>query len=187
MPEFSNRTRYFLDTEFIEDGSTIDLISIGLVCEDGREMYLQNRDCHFPSANSWVRENVFPHLQNFDAENLKPIVLDGDSWRCSSEIGEYLQNDFCDVFSYGKPAFYTWYGAYDHVALCQMFGQMINLPKDWPMYTRDLKYIADILGDPELPKQLAGEHNALNDARWLRDVYGWLKAIAAAKKINVDF
>lgn len=29
--------RYFYDTEFIEDGHTIELISIGVVAEDGRE------------------------------------------------------------------------------------------------------------------------------------------------------
>jgi hypothetical protein len=27
--------RYFYDTEFLEDGKTIELISIGIVCEDG--------------------------------------------------------------------------------------------------------------------------------------------------------
>ena len=31
--------KYFYDTEFIEDGSTIELISIGVVAEDGREYY----------------------------------------------------------------------------------------------------------------------------------------------------
>lgn len=31
--------RYFYDTEFIEDGHTIDLISIGVVAEDGRSYY----------------------------------------------------------------------------------------------------------------------------------------------------
>ena len=31
--------RYFYDTEFLEDGETIDLISIGIVAEDGREYY----------------------------------------------------------------------------------------------------------------------------------------------------
>ena len=31
--------RFFIDTEFVEDGKTIDLISIGIVCEDGREFY----------------------------------------------------------------------------------------------------------------------------------------------------
>ena len=31
--------RYFYDTEFIENGRTIELISIGVVAEDGREFY----------------------------------------------------------------------------------------------------------------------------------------------------
>lgn len=30
-------TRYFYDTEFIEDGHTIDLISIGIVADPGVE------------------------------------------------------------------------------------------------------------------------------------------------------
>ena len=30
--------RYFYDTEFIEDGTTIELVSIGVVAEDGREL-----------------------------------------------------------------------------------------------------------------------------------------------------
>jgi hypothetical protein len=28
-----NKKKYFYDTEFIEDGKTIDLVSIGIVCE----------------------------------------------------------------------------------------------------------------------------------------------------------
>ncbi|MBA3574969.1 MAG: 3'-5' exoribonuclease, partial [Pseudonocardiales bacterium] len=31
--------RFFYDCEFIEDGLTIDLVSIGVVDEDGREFY----------------------------------------------------------------------------------------------------------------------------------------------------
>jgi hypothetical protein len=42
--------KYFLDTEFIEDGKTIDLISIALVAEDGREIYLCNSDCDLNKA-----------------------------------------------------------------------------------------------------------------------------------------
>lgn len=39
--------KYFFDTEFHEDGRTIDLISIGIVAEDGREYYAINRECDF--------------------------------------------------------------------------------------------------------------------------------------------
>ena len=39
--------KYFFDTEFYEDGKTIDLISIGIVAEDGREFYaVSNRRRH---------------------------------------------------------------------------------------------------------------------------------------------
>lgn len=60
--------RYFLDTEFVEDGRTIDLLSIGIVAEDGRELYLQTERAEFYHAypqycpNDWVRKNVVPHL-----------------------------------------------------------------------------------------------------------------------------
>src|SRR5690349_2572510 len=55
-------TRYYIDTEIADTGSTIELISIGIACEDGRELYLQS--CQFsPLATpDWVRENVLPHL-----------------------------------------------------------------------------------------------------------------------------
>ncbi len=36
--------RYFYDTEFIDDGRTIELISIGVTAEDGREYYAVSTD-----------------------------------------------------------------------------------------------------------------------------------------------
>ncbi|MEO0869841.1 MAG: hypothetical protein AAFY17_15665, partial [Cyanobacteria bacterium J06642_11] len=54
--------RYYLDTEFIEDGHTIDLISIGLVAEDGREYYALNVDCDWSKANNWVKQHVLGSL-----------------------------------------------------------------------------------------------------------------------------
>lgn len=54
--------RYFLDTEFIENGKTIDLISIALVSEDNREYYALNHECDFSQASDWVRQNVLVYL-----------------------------------------------------------------------------------------------------------------------------
>lgn len=36
--------KYWIDTEFIERPFTIDLISIGLVAEDGREFYAESSE-----------------------------------------------------------------------------------------------------------------------------------------------
>ena len=56
--------RYFYDTEFIENGSTIDLVSIGIVAEDGREYYAVSTDADHTKANKWVREHVLDKLPN---------------------------------------------------------------------------------------------------------------------------
>lgn len=71
--------RYFLDTEFIEDGKTIDLISIGIVAEDGREYYAINKEFSLRKAwkNVWVRENVLrPIFDEFysHALSLRPSL-----------------------------------------------------------------------------------------------------------------
>ena len=42
-----------------------------------------------------------------------------------------------------QPTLYGYYSAYDHVALSWIFGKMIDLPKGFPMYTRDLKQMFD--------------------------------------------
>jgi hypothetical protein len=52
---------------------------------------------------------------------------------------------------------------------------MMDLPKGFPMYCRDIKQLCDELGNPKLPEQGKGEHNALEDARWNRNAYLWLR------------
>jgi len=69
--------KYFIDTEFHEHKRpvtilgipiartwTIDLISIGIVSEDGREYYAINRDLNLKYAkqDKWLRENVIDKL-----------------------------------------------------------------------------------------------------------------------------
>ena len=54
--------RYFLDTEFDEQAGQIGLISIGIVREDGKELYLQACDFWPWEVSPWVREHVFPGL-----------------------------------------------------------------------------------------------------------------------------
>lgn len=61
--------KYFFDTEFLEGPQktffaktkpTIDLISIGIVCEDGREYYAVSKDFNLKQAwkDNWIQENV---------------------------------------------------------------------------------------------------------------------------------
>jgi hypothetical protein len=162
--------RYFLDTEFMESGPhrPIDLISIGIVAEDGREYYAVSAEFNPESATDWLKANVLPHLQGERRIGLRGIA------------GDILT--FCDPTLHGKPEFWGYYADYDWVVFCQVFGTMMDLPKGWPMYCRDLKQLCDALGNPKLPKQDSTEHNALNDARWNKTAYEFLQSLAADAK-----
>src|SRR5262245_10433135 len=59
---YSAHVRYFYDCEFIEDGRTIELVSIGVAAEDGREFYAVSNEFDPSTAGKWVRANVLPKL-----------------------------------------------------------------------------------------------------------------------------
>lgn len=144
--------RYFYDTEFIEDGRTIDLISIGIVCEDGRTYYAVSED-HNPSrAGQWVKDNVLAKL---------PPRSD-ESWRSRMEIADDVRRFI------GKGAeMWADYGAYDHVVLCQLWGTMMDLPGHVPMFTHEFRQAWEEAGCPELPPEPGDAHDALADAQHL--------------------
>jgi hypothetical protein len=54
--------KYFYDTEFIEDGKTIELLSIGIVSEDGRKLYCESNEADLSKADDWVKKNVISTL-----------------------------------------------------------------------------------------------------------------------------
>lgn len=60
--------RYFYDTEFVESGPEhpIELISIGIAAEDGREYYAQSMEFDASKANEWVAEHVLEKLIQCD-------------------------------------------------------------------------------------------------------------------------
>lgn len=149
--------KYFFDTEFYEDGYAIHLISIGIVGEDGREYYAETTSA-LPLAqkNLWLIQNVLPHLSGpylFRGEIAKEII---------AFVGE-------------KPEFWAYYADYDWVALCQLYGSMIDLPEGWPMFCHDLKQYAMFANIDSIPIEQKNEHNALADARWVRDGYNYVK------------
>lgn len=146
--------RYYLDTEFIENGATIDLISIGIHCEDGREFYVLNNDCDHSKASGWVKDNVLIHLpekanrRNIASSNVDLFGKYASHARIATEV-----INFCNPEIYGKPDFWAYYADYDWVVFCQLFGTMMDLPKGFPMYCHDIKQWCDQLGNPKLPEQ----------------------------------
>lgn len=154
--------RFFYDTEFIDDGRTIELISIGMVCEDGREYYAVSTAFDPERAGPWVRQHVLPKLP----------PLSSPLWRSRAQIRDELA-EFLGLDSSGHksgPAdpieLWAWVGAYDHVALCQLWGPMTALPRPVPRFTLELKQLWYDLGEPAVPKRPVDSHDALVDARY---------------------
>ncbi|MGH3735408.1 MAG: polyadenylate-specific 3'-exoribonuclease AS, partial [Micromonosporaceae bacterium] len=124
--------RYFYDCEFIEDGTTIDLVSIGVVDEHGREFYAISTEFDDSKAIRWVRRNVLDKLPS-----------PGDpSWRSRErireELYEFLVTPLREKQS-DRLELWAWFAGYDHVALCQLWGPMTALPRAIPRFTKDLR------------------------------------------------
>jgi|694.fasta_scaffold134139_2 hypothetical protein len=274
--------KYFIDTEFIEGPQrdrfpvslfrkntppTIDLISIGIVAEDGREYYGISKDFNLKEAWNrfdiaektpfekyhgfsgrkvyWLRQNVLLPIwrdlffkadadsglsnkqteafyrgiqsgeydQYFTFESLKYMI--GRFGKTNKEIAEEVK-EFClknyeedkgvhsvvehnHPYKNNTPKFYAYYADYDWVAFCWLFGKMMDLPKGFPMYCKDLKQMLDeksmsyfesvnpgmqyfnerlesMKNHPNYPKQ-ENEHDALADARWNKKLYEFLTEI----------
>ncbi|MQA27760.1 MAG: polyadenylate-specific 3'-exoribonuclease AS [Micromonosporaceae bacterium] len=150
--------RYFYDCEFIEDGRTIDLVSIGVVDERGREFYAVSTEFDPDAAIGWVRRNVLDKL---------PSHAD-PAWRSRGRIREDLYEFLVAPLREkldDRIELWAWFAAYDHVVLCQLWGPMPALPRAIPRFTKDLRQRWEDLGRPPLPPAGADQHDALADAR----------------------
>lgn len=174
--------RYFYDCEFIEDGRTIDLVSIGIVADNGREYYAVNRDMPVRRIrkHKWLMDNVVPSLPKGQGDRRNhvprrwlfdyadPIVKPRK--QIAREVADFILNSERALTGM-LPDVELWadYGAYDHVVLCQLWGPMIALPEGMPMWTHDIQQEARRRGvTKHLPQQAEGEHNALADARHVK-------------------
>lgn len=145
--------RFWYDTEFIEDGRTIELVSIGVVAEDGREYYAVSTEFDPATAVPWVRDNV-----------LGQLPPPGDpAWRTRAQVRDDLLEMLGD-----DPQLWAWIGPYDHLVLVQLWGDMTALPRHIPRFTRDVKQLWEHLGRPPQERQPSGAHHALADARHVR-------------------
>ena len=193
--------RYFFDTEFIDDGTTIELISIGMVCEDGRELYLVSNEFDESRCDEWLRANVLNQLPPRDAYHSGSLWATSDAyskacdavlgpvWRSRAQIRDAIRDFVVDEGNGVKAEFIAYFASYDWVVLAQLFGKMIDLPKHFTWLVHDLRTWATDHGFTGKFKELlpdTGHHDALADARWNRDAYNVLSARFAAAVALVE-
>jgi len=156
--------RWFLDTEFHEDGRVIDLISIGLVSEAGESYYACVFGFDQSQCNEWVKANVLPKLPPDGDPAWKP------RWQIANEVRELLTRD-------GEPEIWGYFSDYDWVVLCQLYGRMVDKPEKFPFFCHDLQQEIAKYGfkKSEMPKQEPDtDHTAIGDAQWVRATWLWM-------------
>jgi len=177
--------KYFLDSEFFEDGyKRIDLIAIALVCDDGREYYAVAKDGWNPfGVSEWLMENVLPFLS---PSGERAEFLDTNQYLSQTQIPwrsrEQIKQDLTEFIlpnDKTKPEFWGYFSDYDWVLFCQLFGRMLDLPQHFPKYCNDVKQFQELLlvKKSEMPKQASGNHNALHDARHIKVMHDYLYSI----------
>lgn len=164
--------KYFIDTEFIEGFHKplfgkrrhfIDLISIGIVCEDGRTYSAISSEWRYKDADDWVKKNVIIPLyistvfgdarNSCDADNFHYHGFGKPNWQIAKEVLEFMAEFIPGLdtsatsvlyrINQNSPEIYAYYADYDWVVFCSLFGRMIDLPEGIPMYCRDLKQMMD--------------------------------------------
>lgn len=158
--------KYFIDTEFLEGFKKplfgkkrhfIDLVSIGVVCEDGRTFYAVSSEYDYNKASDWVKENVILPIykdkvhgdvrNNLSSSNFHKHIGKRNSQIALDLLiffGCWRDQHFWRTSGVGNPPeIYGYYADYDWVLFCSLFCRMIDLPKGFPMYCRDLKQTLD--------------------------------------------
>jgi hypothetical protein len=199
---------YYIDFEFNEGFTRpllskprhyIEMISVGIVCSDGREYSALSKEYRYADCNDWVKKNVIRQLywktvsgdqrNRWEEHNFHRYY--GTS---NKEIADEILA-FTSVSERHLPdiTFYGYYSGYDWVLLCSLYGTMMNLPSGWPKYCRDLKQMVDeqagaLILPPEVSLEervshigrLNGypvdnnQHDALADAHWNRALHKFL-------------
>lgn len=182
--------------QLLEGDRSLDLISIGLVCEDGASYYAVNHDANWAmvARNRWLCDYVVPHLplsskgvrkatpgENTSVTTSWVFNIDLSSikvkphWVIANEVREF-------ILGAADPELWADGAGYAHVVLCWLWGSMKQLPAGIPAWTHDLRQEIERAGNPAIPSRggiTLTAHHALDDAREVLHRLNWLRENAA--------
>lgn len=160
--------RFFYDMEFDETHeNSIYPISIGIVDQEGNELYLINKEYNWNLASQWLKIHVYPYVKDapdrikVNVETMKTKIL-----------------QFLNPGPSKNIKLYGYYSAYDHVCFCKLFGTMNDLPDNLPKYTIDLQQLLDYFHQTKESlniSQQIDQHNPLSDAKFNLQLFKAIK------------
>jgi hypothetical protein len=161
--------KIFFDTEFTGLHKDTTLISIGLVDENNRSLYIELSDYDRSQCDSWIRKNVLAHLVGINPMPRKKASEALEEWLSIYDKVE-LVSDCCH---------------YDMVLFVDLFGGAFDIPENVCPACHDINQdIAEYLGiseteafDYSREKLVEGfdiegdKHNCLYDAKVIKKIY----------------
>lgn len=171
--------RFYIDAEFHESiGTGIVPISFAIVADSGESLYMVNEDFMWGEAREveadesfhWLTEHVLPHLDDF-----VPV------YRPHAHMGQEVRDFIVRSAGAADAQLWAYHGAYDFVVYSQLFGRMVDIPREIPSFCYELKQLADDLHIVTRPyrAQFGSEHNALADARWAAAYFDHMMGVVA--------
>jgi hypothetical protein len=167
----------YLDIEFLPaNPTTSGLVSIGLTDNQGNDYYAVNADMDTIAVRAvpWMVANVWPYLPHCGNAG-RPGSLDRD--HPDVKTTDQIREDIKAYFGrHQQPAhLYAWYGSQDLSRLHSLWdNDWSMMPEDVPRWFHELQSLAHQAGDPQLPQQDGGEHHALADAKYNRQLHEFL-------------
>ena len=160
--------KYFLDTEHTDDGERFELISIAVVCEDGREYYAAVDGYDGAAVTSWMAENVLPTAPG-----------GGPLWKPRNQI----RDDLVEFVVGDDIEFWTMCAWSDWSLVVRLFGRFEDTPESWPMACWDLWQLEAELGVTKAERlaEPEGVHNALVDAHYHKRIYESLRDLQSRR------
>ncbi len=162
-----------------------------------RELFFKADDC--TGLSNYQTETFYQEVMKGDYDKyftFKSLKLLIEKYgKTNKEITEgitqfiyrtHTKNELEFTTDNAKISFYAYYADYDWVVFCWLFGKMIDLPEGFPKYCNDLKQTMNELdiksqmnGFKKLDKypQKENEHNAIEDARWNKQLYEFLNQL----------
>lgn len=169
--------KIFFDTEFTGLHKDTTLISIGLISDEGFIFYAEFNDYDKSQIDGWLQTNVIDNLlldgkEMVDVTPFKTIC-------CGNK--EFIKKHLLKWLDFGeKIEIWSDCLAYDWVLFNDIFGHAIyDKPKDIYYIPFDICTLFKIKGiDPDISREeyvemhnLENKHNALHDARIIKECY----------------
>lgn len=181
-------SRVYIDTEFEGLWKTAKLISLGLVSDDGKELYVEFNDIDINEQDDWVKQNVLVNTVYYGDADINSITDEenyfiGNKQQVRDKLVEWFKQ-FPEVQIVSDVCHY------DFVQFIDIFGSAFDLPSNINASCHDINqdiaryYYTTEKVAFELDREkilmdngidVVGEkHNSLYDAKVIKEIYRML-------------